>query len=140
MLILMPRRREADGIKWVLPQNSNGLGGGLFSIYDVTAAAVRLVIDSSGNVGIGTAAPVAPLNINPASTVPGDSLVIIGPGPNSTSNSHTVDINPSPTNAQNSVSLNRATNAQNNTLQFEAYGVNSSTNCKLGNGANCQLR
>jgi len=35
-----------------------------FEIYDNTAAAVRLAIDSSGNVGIGTASPDATLHVS----------------------------------------------------------------------------
>jgi hypothetical protein len=35
-----------------------------FYIYDATASAGRLVIDSSGNVGVGTASPNQPLEVN----------------------------------------------------------------------------
>jgi hypothetical protein len=37
--------------------NANGLGGGKFTIYDQTAGASRVLIDSSGNVGVGTNNP-----------------------------------------------------------------------------------
>ena len=39
--------------------SSGSLGGGKFAIFDQTANAARLVIDSSGNVGIGTSSPTA---------------------------------------------------------------------------------
>jgi hypothetical protein len=48
--------------------NTNGMGGGLFFVYDQTANAARLVINSSGNVGIGT-------------TNPGDTLHVWGSAP-----------------------------------------------------------
>jgi hypothetical protein len=44
--------------------NSNGFGGGKFILYDTTAAAPRLAMDSSGNVGIGTTAPAHTLDVN----------------------------------------------------------------------------
>jgi hypothetical protein len=44
--------------------NANGLGGGKFTIYDQTAGASRVLIDSSGNVGIGSnSTPVNKLEI-----------------------------------------------------------------------------
>jgi len=47
--------------------SSGALGGGKFAIYDQTANAARLVIDSSGNVGIGTTSPA--VNFHVAGTV-----------------------------------------------------------------------
>ena len=47
-----------------------GVGGashiyaGKYFIYDATAAATRMLIDSSGNVGIGTAGPASTLDVN----------------------------------------------------------------------------
>ncbi len=44
--------------------NTSAVGAGKFSISDVTAGNTpRLVIDNTGNVGIGTTTPQAPLNI-----------------------------------------------------------------------------
>lgn len=46
----------------------SGAGNG-FSIFDVTATASRLLINSSGNVGIGTSSPLGPMHVardNPA--------------------------------------------------------------------------
>jgi hypothetical protein len=44
--------------------SGGAFAGGLFGIYDRTAAAARLAIDSSGNVGIGTTSPIGKLDIN----------------------------------------------------------------------------
>ena len=53
--------------------STNGQGSGKFSIYDQTVGATRLIIDSAGKVGIGTATPSA----YGALTVAGD--VFVGP-------------------------------------------------------------
>ena len=42
---------------FVLQTDSSGLGNNGFGIYDVANSSYRLVIDGSGNVGIGTASP-----------------------------------------------------------------------------------
>jgi len=42
--------------------SSGALGAGKFAIFDQTANAARLVIDSSGNVGIGTSSPSSRLH------------------------------------------------------------------------------
>jgi hypothetical protein len=44
--------------------SGSGSGAGNFQIVDGTANANRLLIDSSGNVGIGTASPAAKLEVN----------------------------------------------------------------------------
>jgi len=44
------------------------IGGGNLAIYDQDNAAYRFVIDSSGNVGIGTSSPSAPLTVETSST------------------------------------------------------------------------
>jgi len=56
--INLKRTGVLSGRTWNLGVDSNGL-----SIYDVTSSAYRLTIDSSGNVGIGTASPSEKLNI-----------------------------------------------------------------------------
>ena len=43
--------------------SANSIGNGSFYIYDGTAGAARLVIDSSGNVGIGTTSPQQKLDV-----------------------------------------------------------------------------
>ena len=43
--------------------SANSIGNGSFYIYDGTAGAARLVIDSSGNVGIGTNSPGRKLTV-----------------------------------------------------------------------------
>ena len=43
---------------------SAGIGGGYFVITDDNAGADRLIIDSSGNVGIGTSSPMVALNVH----------------------------------------------------------------------------
>jgi hypothetical protein len=48
--------------------NSGSLAGGKFGVYDATAGATRLAIDSSGNVGIGTTSPAAKLDLDNGSS------------------------------------------------------------------------
>ncbi|MBX2996596.1 MAG: hypothetical protein KF681_17390, partial [Bdellovibrionaceae bacterium] len=52
---------EANGRKWSV-QNRSDLSGG-FSIADETASSNRLVINSAGNVGIGTTGPTTKLEV-----------------------------------------------------------------------------
>jgi len=57
---------------------SDNIGGsGLFQIYDVTAGRSRMVIDSSGDVGIGTTTPDYPLEVvgNAAKTSGGTTWI-----------------------------------------------------------------
>jgi len=65
----------------------SGLGQGKFAIYDSTGAATRLAIDSSGNVGIGTANPSDPL------TIVSSSGTLVGLRINSSINESTFSFN-----------------------------------------------
>jgi hypothetical protein len=52
---------QASGRNWYI---NNGFPSvGYFALYDGTAAATRMVIDTSGNVGIGTSSPIEELDI-----------------------------------------------------------------------------
>ena len=53
-----------------------GIGVGKFSIYDRTSGTSRLIIDASGNVGIGTTSPSQRLDV--AGYVKGQSGLCIG--------------------------------------------------------------
>ncbi|MDP3764879.1 MAG: hypothetical protein Q8R04_00045, partial [Nanoarchaeota archaeon] len=72
------RNTEASGRQYALVSagSSGGIGIGKFSVYDKTADASRLTIDSSGNVGIGTASPSQKLDVT--GYVKGQSGLCIG--------------------------------------------------------------
>ena len=59
------KNTEASGRQYALVSSGSvgGIGVGKFSVYDKTANASRLTIDSSGNVGIGTASPSKKLDV-----------------------------------------------------------------------------
>ena len=63
------RNAAAGGRTWTLfsSGSGSGIGAGSFNIFDATANASRLSIDSSGKVGIGTTVPGAPLEVQVAS-------------------------------------------------------------------------
>ena len=48
---------------WKIGSNLGGVGTGKFTIWDLTVGASRLVIDTSGNVGIGTTTPSQTLEV-----------------------------------------------------------------------------
>jgi hypothetical protein len=56
---------NTDGRNWILQSTSAGtpVGAGVFSIRDEEASANRLVIDTLGNVGLGTVTPQAALDV-----------------------------------------------------------------------------
>jgi hypothetical protein len=53
---------------WEIGQ-SPGLGNNFFTIFDVTAGAVRVAIDTSGNLGVGTSSPSQRLSVQGADFV-----------------------------------------------------------------------
>lgn len=53
------------GRNWAVYSSANGasIGGGNFAIYDQTAGSNRFVINSSGNVGVGTTSPLTGFHV-----------------------------------------------------------------------------
>jgi len=61
--------------------NSSGaVGGGRLAFYDQTSNAIRMAIDSSGNVGIGTTSPAYKLDVAGSVNVSSDSSYTLGAG------------------------------------------------------------
>jgi hypothetical protein len=56
---------------WISTASAADPGGGALAAFDVTNAAYRMVINSAGNVGIGTTAPTATLSVNGTANKPG---------------------------------------------------------------------
>ena len=54
--------------KWSIESDINGSGAQTLSVYDAVAVSTRMVFDSSGNVGIGTASPGSTLHVYAPST------------------------------------------------------------------------
>jgi hypothetical protein len=103
------------------------IGGGNLAIYDQDSAAYRFVIDSSGNVGIGTSSPSAPLHIH--STSP-DQIVL---------DANSTTIGPNLIFKNTDGNLARIASAETNTLRFEigpsnteAMRIDSSGNLLVG--------
>lgn len=70
----------ASGRNWNIAVSGGGVGAaGTFLIYDDTAAANRVAIDSSGNVGIGTPSPSYKLQVNGSFAATTKSFVIDHP-------------------------------------------------------------
>ncbi|MBS3105022.1 hypothetical protein J4234_02085 [Candidatus Woesearchaeota archaeon] len=65
-VFLSLKNTEGGGKEYALVSagSAGGIGVGKFSIYDKTAGISRLIIDASGNVGIGTAGPLLKLHVN----------------------------------------------------------------------------
>src|SRR3989338_10756124 len=59
-LFLSLKNTESGGhdYRLVSAGSLGGIGNGKFAVYDATAGLTRLSIDTSGNVGIGTAGPI----------------------------------------------------------------------------------
>jgi len=62
------RLENVSGRTWELTGGLTGANNSDFTIYDVTASATRLAINSSGNVGIGTTSPASRLQIEGTGT------------------------------------------------------------------------
>src|SRR3989344_4950842 len=64
-VFLSLKNTEGGGKEYALVSagSAGGIGVGKFSIYDKTAGISRLIIDASGNVGIGTTNPTNKLSI-----------------------------------------------------------------------------
>ncbi|NTU46041.1 hypothetical protein HGA88_00245 [Candidatus Roizmanbacteria bacterium] len=67
--------------KWSVGTNLYGAGIGNFSIFDDTAVANRFVIDTAGNIGIGTTTPTSKLDISGDASASG-SFVMRGTSTN----------------------------------------------------------
>ena len=91
----------------------DGVSNSGFSIHDVTNAATRLRIDSSGNVGIGESTPLVPLHIS-KDTASGENIALI------------LDNNDSTANAEVGLLFRAATGGQN--TDFQIATINKSAN------------
>lgn len=69
------------GRTWDIVGGLPGVNNSQFSIYDVTAAATRMTIDSSGNVGIGTSSPGSALDVKGTLRLSGATSGYVGLAP-----------------------------------------------------------
>ena len=67
---------ETSGRKWAILTNTSWSSNG-FSIYDLTADVSRVLIDTTGNVGIGKNTPNTKLDVN-GNTIISGSLIVSG--------------------------------------------------------------
>src|SRR5438093_7887573 len=58
--------------RFVTTSTGSSAGAGKFAVLDETAGLFRLVVDSSGNVGVGTASPATMLHVTGEVTVDGN--------------------------------------------------------------------
>jgi hypothetical protein len=71
------RNTGTSGRSWQVAVGGSATGvAGSYYIYDVTAASERMRIDSSGNVGIGTASPSAAAKLTLAGTSTDSALLV----------------------------------------------------------------
>ena len=75
-LMLSLQNTSANGRNWALLSSGTGSGlAGALRFFDSTAGVDRMVINSAGNVGIGTFAPRGKLDVNGDAYVNGNLLV-----------------------------------------------------------------
>ena len=70
--VALKLKNSGTGHSWVLAADTVSSNDDKFSIYDESAGAARLLIDTNGNVGLGTTNPSAKLDVNGDVTVSGN--------------------------------------------------------------------